>query len=201
MKMGKSHSLTFDLRKEEILTFKAFYAVLFFGLLISACAQIRVPIPFTPVPLTLQILAVFLCGYFLTSKVSSLSMTFYLLFGFLGVPVFSGWGSGLASLIGPTGGFIVGFLPAVWAVSYVSQKRMLGRFNFAVTTLVGLSIVYFFGLINLLFYVYFAMQIRGWELFLTAFQLGVVPFVLADLAKAAVAASIFYGLFRGRKLV
>ncbi len=199
--MGKSHSLTFDLRKEEILTFKALSAVLFFGLLISACAQIRVPLPFTPVPLTLQVFAVFLCGYFLNSKLSSLSLTFYLLFGLLGVPVFSGWGAGLASLMGPTGGFIAGFIPAVWAISYVSQKRIMGRFNFALASLIGLGIIYFFGLMNLMFYIYFAMQIRGWELFLTALQLGIFPFILADLAKASVAATIFYGFFRGRKLI
>lgn len=200
MDMRKSHSLILDLKKEEIFTLKAFYAILFFGLVISACAQIRVPIPFTPVPFTLQVFAVFLCGYFLNSRLSSLSMTSYLLFGMMGVPVFAGWG-GFSSLMGPTGGYIAGFIPAVWAVSFLSQRRILGRLNFAITTLAGLSIIYFFGLMNLTFYIYFAMQIRGWELFLTACQLGVFPFILADLAKAAIAASIFYGFFRGKKLI
>lgn len=199
--MKRSVSLTLDSEREHVFSLKAFYAMLFFCLLTLVFAQIRVPIPFTPVPFTLQVLAVFLCGFFLNSKFASLSLTFYLLLGLSGAPVFSGWGSGLTALMGPTGGYIAGFIPAVWVISFLSHKKILGRFNFVVAGLAGLSIIYFFGLLNLIFYIYFVMQIEGWKLITVAFQLGVLPFIVADIAKAVIASSIFYGIFKGKKLI
>lgn len=192
--------MTLNWIKEEASTQKAVFAVLFFCLLTLVFAQIRVPIPLTPIPFTLQVLAVFLCGYFLNSRLASLSLALYLLLGMSGAPVFSGWGSGLSALMGPTGGYIAGFVPAVLAISYLSDKKVLGKFNIVVTALAGLGIIYFFGLMNLIFYIYFVVNVRGIELITTALQLGVFPFILADLTKAIVAASIFYGVFRGKKL-
>jgi biotin transport system substrate-specific component len=198
--MKKPVSLTLDWIKEEVTAQKAVFAVLVFCLLTMVCAQIKIPLPLTPVPFTLQVLAVFLCGYLLNSRLASMSLGLYLVLGMAGAPVFSGWGSGLSALMGPTGGYIAGFLPAVWAISYLSDKKVLGKFNSIVTALAGLGIIYFFGVMNLLFYIYFIMNLRGTELIAAALQLGIFPFILADLTKVAVAGSIFYGIFRGKKL-
>lgn len=198
--MKKPLTLTLALGKEEVSVQKAVFAVLFFCLLTMIFAQIRIPLPLTPVPFTLQVLAVFLCGYLLNSRLASMSLGLYLVLGMAGAPVFSGWGSGLSALMGPTGGYIAGFLPAVWAISYLSDKNVLGKLNSIVTALAGLGIIYFFGVMNLLFYIYFVVNLRGAELITTAIQLGIFPFILADLAKVVVAGSIFYGICRGKKL-
>ena len=84
-----------------------------FAALTAVCSQIMIPLPFTPVPINLALLAVFTCGGVLGAKRGALAILVYILLGAVGVPVFVGLGAGLGILAGPTGGYIVGYIPAV----------------------------------------------------------------------------------------
>ena len=75
----------------------------------AVISQIAIPLPFFGVPLTLQVFAVALCGYLLGPVYGSLSVLLYIILGICGVPVFTNFNTGLSALLGPTGGFIIGF--------------------------------------------------------------------------------------------
>lgn len=81
-----------------------------FTAVVAVCSWITVPLPFTQVPINLAILGVLLAGGFLGSKYGSLSLLIYILLGAVGIPVFAGFGAGLGTLAGPTGGYIVGYI-------------------------------------------------------------------------------------------
>ncbi|MBQ7309353.1 MAG: biotin transporter BioY [Clostridia bacterium] len=106
---------------------------------IAVLAQIV--IPFSGVPLTLQTFAIAFCGYFLGMKLGIAAVLTYLLAGAIGLPVFAGFGA-TASLIGPTGGFLLGFLPLVFFCGTAKEK--IRRFSFLFSTL-GLVICHLFG--------------------------------------------------------
>ncbi len=81
-----------------------------FAAVVAVCSWITVPLPFTQVPINLAILGVLLAGGLLGSKYGALSLLVYILLGAVGLPVFAGFGAGLGVLVGPTGGYIVGYL-------------------------------------------------------------------------------------------
>jgi len=96
------------------------------SLLIALAAQIR--IPSVPVPITLQTLAVLLVAGTLGSKRGTLAVLAYLLQGMVGLPVFAMWSAGPAYLLGPTGGYLIGFLPAAYLAGYLCERGWGGRF-------------------------------------------------------------------------
>ncbi len=81
-----------------------------FAAVVAVCSWISIPLPFTQVPINLAILGVLLAGGLLGSKYGALSLIIYILIGAVGVPVFAGFGAGLSTLAGPTGGYIVGYI-------------------------------------------------------------------------------------------
>lgn len=81
-----------------------------FAAVVAVCSWISIPLPFTQVPINLAILGVLLAGGLLGSKYGALSLIIYILLGAVGVPVFAGFGAGLGTLVGPTGGYIVGYV-------------------------------------------------------------------------------------------
>lgn len=83
-----------------------------FAALTAICSWISIPLGFTPVPMNLATLAVFLAGGLLGPKYGSLSITVYALAGAVGAPVFAGFRGGLSVLAGPTGGYIIGYIAA-----------------------------------------------------------------------------------------
>ncbi len=93
-----------------------------FCAVIAACAQIVLPMP-AGVPMTLQILAVALCGYCLKWKYALAAVGIYLLLGGIGLPVFSGFGGGFGWLFGPSGGFLMGFLLVAVGCGLPMKKR------------------------------------------------------------------------------
>ena len=84
------------------------------NLLLIACAQIRIPLPFTPVPITGQTFGVLLTGALLGSRYGTLVVIAYVVQGLTGLPVFAGLKGGIAVSFGPTGGYILGFIPAAF---------------------------------------------------------------------------------------
>jgi len=173
---------------------------LFFSLTVLL-SHIRIPLPYTPVPLTLQVLAVFLAGYFLSPRLAAASMILYSIAGLSGISAFSGASGGILALAGPTGGYIIGFIPAAWIISFLSEKKILGRMNSVLTILSGIIVIYLFGVTHLLFYVKLTTGLTGLQLLLSSFKLGVFPFIFIDITKGVCAASLYYGLMRGKKLI
>jgi biotin transport system substrate-specific component len=90
--------------------------------LIALSAQAAVPLPFSPVPVSGQTLAVLLIASALGRRLGSVAVLTYLAEGAMGLPVFAGGISGPATLIGPSGGYLVGFLPAAWVCGALAER-------------------------------------------------------------------------------
>ena len=153
-------------------------AVLLGAALVAAAAQVAVPLPGTPVPMTLQPLAVLLVGGLLGPRLGALSMLLYLALGAAGLPVFTPYGlPGVARLIGPTGGYLLAYPVAACAVGLLAgDARRWGRLLLAVTC--GLVLIHLGGTAQLLILTGSAAS---------ALRLGTLPFLLGDLGKLAIA--------------
>jgi biotin transport system substrate-specific component len=106
-----------------------------------------------PVPYTLQTWFVLMAGVFLGKRNGAISMSFYLLLGIMGVPVFSQWGFGLTKILGPTGGYLLSFPIAAFVVGYLIENR--NSFLWLMVSMVaGIMIIYLMGTLHL-YLVYF----------------------------------------------
>src|SRR5271156_4597490 len=106
------------------------------SLVVALCARITIPLPFTPVPLTMQNLGVLLVGLLLGSRRGFAALALYLAEGAMGMPVFNPTGvGGIAQLLGPTGGFLLAYSLVAWVAGYVMEH---GRKNFVRAALGGL---------------------------------------------------------------
>jgi len=153
-------------------------AVVLGAALVSVAAQIAIPLPGTPVPMTLQPLAVLLVGGLLGPALGASSMLLYLACGAAGLPVFTPYGApGIARLVGPTGGYLLAYPVAAFAVGNLAgDGRRYGRLFAA--TLAGLALIHLGGLAQLLI---LTGSARG------AVRLGTAPFLLSDAGKLAIA--------------
>ncbi len=148
------------------------------SLLVAVSAQIAVPLPFTPVPMTAQTLAVLLLGAVLGSVRGTLAMLTYLAEGAVGLPVFAGGKAGLAWLAGPTGGYLIGFVVAAFVPGFLAERKWdRNIFSSFLAMLIGNVIIFAFGLLVLQSYV-------GMDKVLA---LGFYPFILGDMVKLALA--------------
>ncbi len=149
------------------------------SLVVAFAAQVAVPLPFTPVPVTGQPFAVLFVGALLGARRGALALVTYLAEGALGAPVFAGGALGVAALAGPTGGYLVGFVPAAWATGALAERGWDRRF---VTTLaamaLGTACLYACGLPQLARFV-------GWG---RVVALGLAPFAVGDAFKITLAA-------------
>ncbi len=96
--------------------------VLTFNILLIASSYIQVPLPFSPVPITAQTIVVLACGLFMGPAWGVATVMTYLMQGALGLPVFAGGAAGLARIIGPTGGYLAGFIAGAWLVGVFSSR-------------------------------------------------------------------------------
>lgn len=157
------------------------------NLLLVACSQVRIPLPFTPVPITGQTFGVLLLGALLGSRYGTAVVAAYVLEGIIGLPVFAGWKGGVAALFGPTGGYIIGFVFAAFVVGRLVELGWAKRFDLTLTALlIGNAVIYAFGLPWLAFFV-------GWD---KTLQLGLLPFLPGDLLKLAAASVAVKALSR-----
>lgn len=163
--------------------------VLAASFLIAIAAQVAIPVPFSPVPLTMQPLAVLLAGVLLGSKRGAAAATIYLLEGIAGLPVFSQGHGGAIWLAGATGGYLMSYPFAAFVAGWFSERGWGGTISRAVAgMLLALGVIY----------------AGGWSwLSLTvgpraAFAAGVAPFILADIVKIAIGAAL---LPKAQKLV
>lgn len=152
-------------------------------LLVSLGAQVRIPVPGTDVPMTLQGLAVLLTGFALPAHWAAASMVLYLACGTAGIPVFSPGSAGVAGL---TGGYLVGFVAAAWTVGWLRGVGGLGFLGYLAIATVGTAIIFCFGVAGRLFY--FS---GNWSL---AVATGVVPFVWKAIIVTMLAATSAWSL-------
>lgn len=141
--------------------------------LICVCSWIQVPYV---VPFTLQTFAVFFTAMTFGVKKGLISTVIYILLGVVGVPVFSGFQSGIASLAGATGGFILGFIPAVITVGFCSKKFGKGVLASVIYCTLALMLCYALGVL------WYAFVYGGGNI-LSSFYVCVLPFLLPDAAK------------------
>ena len=155
--------------------------VLGFSLLTAAAAQLVVPLPFTPVPLTGQTFAVLLTGALLGPRLGALAMLAYLAEGAAGLPFFRGGAGGVGHLAGPTAGYLFAFPAAAYVTGALAERGWDRRFVTAAAAMALGSLVILAG---------------GWAWLAVvtgdaakAFQLGVGWFIVGDVVKVALAAA------------
>jgi len=170
----------------------AFDAALIVGgsLLIAVGAQVALPLPGSPVPVTLQTFAVLLLALLLGPRRSTAAVALYLAEGLAGMPVFTpGATLGFARLAGPTGGYLLGFLPAAWLVGTLAQRGLDRRVPTALLTMaLGMAVILASGVAWLAWF-------AGFEY---AIQAGLIPFLPGEAAKIAVAGLLLPGLWKMR---
>jgi len=160
-------------------------------ILITISAKIK--IPFYPVPMTMQTFVILLIGITLGYRIGLATVTLYLLEGIVGLPVFASSpekGIGIAYFIGPTMGYLIGFLVAVYfSGSFKYDKGILNTF---LKLIFSVSFIYIFGLIWLGILI-------GWDK--PIFKLGAEPFLLAELFKMLLLLFLTPILLKGKKLI
>ena len=161
------------------------------SILITISAKIK--IPFYPVPMTMQTFMILFIGITLGYKIGLATVTLYLLEGIFGLPVFANSpekGIGIAYFTGPTMGYLIGFLFAVYfAGKFKYDKRLINSFA---KLLFSVSFIYIFGLIWL-------GTLIGWDK--PIFKLGAEPFLLAELFKILLLVFLTQSLLRIKKLI
>ncbi|MBR1478736.1 MAG: biotin transporter BioY [Lachnospiraceae bacterium] len=149
--------------------------------LMAVCSWISIPFV---VPFTLQTFAVFLTVNLLGGKRGSISVLVYILLGAVGLPVFANFKGGLGALLGTTGGYIIGFLftaAVMWALEKISSKNI--ALNAAVM-LLGLLVCYAFGTA---WFMYVYIRDNGAVTLFTVLSWCVIPFIVPDVIKIALA--------------
>ncbi len=140
-------------------------------------SQLAVPVVFSPTPISLGLVGVYLIGVFLKPRESLLAITVYILLGAIGLPVFAGFKGGIYALFGPTGGYILSYLIICLLISSV---RLHSKNSVVLTLTLILSLMICYG-IGTLWLAYF-MKIT----FVSALPLGVYPFIIGDFVKILV---------------
>lgn len=144
-----------------------------FAALTAVCSYIFIPLPFTPVPMNLALLPIFVAGGLLGPRNGAVAAAVYVLLGAVGLPVFNGGTGGLSILVGPTGGFIAG---------YITCAYLSGKIKNPAGPIAGLLSCYFLGTV--------------WFSFITgatpaaAIAMCVAPFILGDALKIIAASAL-----------
>lgn len=141
---------------------------------------LSVPLPFSPVPITLTNLAIFLSVYILGLKDGTISLLVYLALGTAGLPIFSSFSGGLGKLAGPTGGYLVGFIFLALIHGFLMERFEGNAIAAVAGMMLGMAVCYLFGTAWL-----------GWQMnlsFPAALGIGVLPYLPGDAVKIIAAA-------------
>jgi biotin transport system substrate-specific component len=164
-----------DINQLRMIVFASLLAAL-----MAAGAYLAIPIG--PVPIVMQNMFVFLAGLLLGSRWGAASVAVYLLAGVCGLPVFAGGMGGIGRLVGPTGGYLVGYLPAIFLIGFISEKAA-ARIGYNVMAMIcGTIVLYACGVSWL--------KILTGMTWAKALSLGMYPFLIGDALKIAAAALI-----------
>jgi biotin transport system substrate-specific component len=162
-------------------------------------------LPFTPIPVTMQVLTVLISALTLGGYWAAFSMMEYVFLGLMGAPVFAGFKSGLTAITGPTGGFIIGFIAAALGAGLIFRS-ILNKYTqmqaicpadryplyIILSSLSGILIIYATGYLHFTGYLYLLTGLDGkGSLFLMALKLAVMPFIIIDLMKVFIVLFIY----------
>lgn len=167
------------------------------SVLVAACAHVSLPLPFTPVPLTLQTFAVILVGMVLGPVAGFSAMALYLAEGAMGLPVFSPQGpGGIAQLLGPTAGYLFAYplaaAAAGWLVRLLPKLKIASRFTRAVIAGIAANVIFFaLGAAWLAQLLHLSGP--------AVWTLAVVPFLFGEAIKITAAAGIYSALQRWQR--
>jgi len=199
-----SGGIAMPVKAEKILLQFSFSLV--FVILMWISANSFVYLPFTPVPVTMQVFTVLFCGVALGKTWALVSQVEYLMLGLAGFPLFAGFKNGIAVLLGPTGGYLLGFAAAAFATGFV-YKKLSGKIGgsgidvFA-ACLCGLAVIYTCGFIHLAGFLYLISNLPGGAMIiLNAFKAGVLPFIIFDLLKIMAVVTILKASERKRQSI
>lgn len=156
---------------------------------VAAAAQVSLPLPFTPVPITGQTFAVVLVGASLGASRGMASLVLYVLVGIAGAPVYADGAHGWAVLSGATGGYLVGFVAAAAVTGLLAERRWDRRFSSAVAAmLTGNVVIYLVGVPWLAIVLDTGLE--------RTLELGLYPFVPGDVLKLYLAGLLLPGAWR-----
>ena len=156
-------------------------SVVFVTVLTAAAAQLSFPLPFTPVPFTIQPMIVLIGAAALGARLGALSQIFYLMLGLAGLPVFAfspELPQGFARLLGPTGGYLMAYPIAAFLTGMLAERGMDRRYLTSILAMgVGLSVIFAGGVL-------WISRLAGLQ---TALATGLYPFVIVDVIKVVAA--------------
>ena len=178
--------------KSENTKILKYLLIIFLGSILLTISS-KIKIPFYPVPMTMQTFVVLFLGMSFGYKVGLATVSLYLFEGIIGLPVFSNSpekGVGLVYFTGPTMGYLIGFLFATFLAGYFNFKKNI-LVNF-VKLLVSVSVIYIFG-------IFWLGNLIGWDK--PIIQLGVTPFLLAELFKISILALLAKNIIKLRKFI
>lgn len=159
---------------------------------VALCAHVSLPLYFTPVPLTLQTMAVILVGFAMGPSLGSAAMALYLAEGAMGLPVFSPHGpGGIAQLLGPTAGYLLSYPLAAAAAGAIVRAVRIGRSQFPAAIVSGVAATLFIlamGAVWIAFLLHLNVA--------AAWHLSVAPFLPGEMLKVAAAAGVYTTLRR-----
>ena len=161
-----------------------------FAAIIAVCSIISIPVG--EVPVTLQTFAVCLAAAMLGFRRGTLSVLIYVLLGAVGVPVFAGMTGGIGILSGPTGGYIIGFIPAAVIIGLAADRFQRKALPLAIAMVIGVLVCYAVGTV-------WFMVVMKWGIVETL-MVCVVPFLIPDAVKIAVAVLLSNRLSKAIKL-
>ncbi len=170
-------------------------AVIFITVLTAAAAQISIPLPFTPVPFTLQPMIVLLGGAALGSRLGMTSQVLYLIVGIAGLPVFATSPTlpqGALRVLGPTGGFLLAYPFAAFVTGWFAERGFDRRYITSIVAMaVGLALIFAFGVL------WFAWFARPAAVGLAAaLRLAFYPFIAVDILKIVLAALVLPSVWK-----
>jgi len=193
--MNKNNAAEIAVTSREVISSSMLKAagVATFVILTVIGAKIRIPLPFTPIPMTLQVFFVLLSGSILGSNLGALSQGIYLFLGLIGLPVWSGTESGWQYFFGSTGGYLVGFIAAAYIVGKLTvEKESKFKNIFFSFTGYGAGVILIYAL-GCLWLAIWANVFNGlsWNIG-TVLEKGALPFMAADTLKVFGAALILW---------
>lgn len=149
----------------------------------------QIEVPFFPVPMTLQTLGVLLIGLTFGFRMATATLALYLLEGFVGLPVFAGFSYGPTALMGPTGGYLAGFLLAAAALGFAADQGLTrGWLGAAFALVIGEAIIFTLGV------AWLSGFVGGLD---KAIEFGLTPFIAGDVIKTVLALLIGKGVLKG----